>query len=89
MLESLGAPAPDVLIVVGDGLSATALEHAPTLLRELLPLLGDLSVRLLLAWQCRVALADEAGELLRGAVQLDPAGRAPRPEQLRLAWART
>jgi len=77
LLESLGAPAPDVLIVVGDGLSAAALEHAPALLRELLPLLGDLSVRLLLAWQCRVALADRAGELLRARSSLMLLGERP------------
>ena len=77
LLQSRDAPAPDVLIVVGDGLSAAALVHAPALLSELLPLLDGLSVRLLLAWQCRVALADEAGELLRARSSLILLGERP------------
>ncbi|WP_161883238.1 ethanolamine ammonia-lyase subunit EutC [Deinococcus alpinitundrae] len=77
VLEPLAASAPDVLIVVGDGLSAAALRHAPALLCELLPLLDGLSVRLLLVHQCRVALADEAGELLGAGVSLILLGERP------------
>ncbi|GAA4021899.1 ethanolamine ammonia-lyase subunit EutC [Deinococcus rubellus] len=77
LLAASNLPTPDVLIIVGDGLSAAALAHAPALLRELLPLLGRLSVQLLLARQCRVALADGAGELLRGGVSLIILGERP------------
>lgn len=77
LLASLGSPAPDVLIIVGDGLSAAALVHAPALLRGLWPLLGKLSVQLLLARQCRVALADEAGELLGARASLILLGERP------------
>ncbi len=77
LLKALGAPAPDVLIVVGDGLSAAALEQAPALLRALLPLLGDLKLQLLLARQCRVALADEAGEVLAARASLILLGERP------------
>ncbi|AZI42379.1 ethanolamine ammonia-lyase subunit EutC [Deinococcus psychrotolerans] len=77
VLQALGPPTPEVLIVVGDGLSAAALEHAPALLSALLPLLGGLPTRLLLAHQCRVALADEAGELLGSGCSLMILGERP------------
>ena len=77
LLSSLAVPAPELLIVVGDGLSAAALDHAPALLRELLALLGGLSVTVLLAHQCRVALADEAGELLKANASLILLGERP------------
>ena len=77
LLASLGSPAPELLIVVGDGLSAAALEHAPALLPELLALLDGVNIQLLLAHQCRVALADEAGELLGARASLILLGERP------------
>ena len=77
LLESLKAPAPELLIVVGDGLSAAALAHAPALLRELLPLLNGVHIQLLLAHQSRVALADEAGEVLKAKASLIVLGERP------------
>ncbi|MGQ5524071.1 ethanolamine ammonia-lyase subunit EutC [Chitinimonas sp. PSY-7] len=56
----------DLAIVLGDGLSALAVErHAVATLTALLPLLADFTVApIVLAEQARVALADEVGELL-------------------------
>lgn len=59
---------PEVLVVVSDGLSAVAAQsHAQAVLNVLLPGLQALGLSvapLLLATQARVALADEAAELL-------------------------
>ena len=59
---------PDVLVVVSDGLSAVAAQqHAQSVMDVLLPGLEALGLSvapLLLATQARVALADEAAELL-------------------------
>ncbi|WP_420597188.1 ethanolamine ammonia-lyase subunit EutC [Deinococcus sp.] len=77
LLETLNAPAPKLLIVVGDGLSAAALAHAPALLHSLLPLLAEMRVQLLFAQQCRVALADEAGEMLNARASLIILGERP------------
>ena len=77
LLKTLISLAPELLIVVGDGLSAAALEHAPVLLQELVPLLDGLSIQLVLAQQCRVALADEAGELLKARASLIILGERP------------
>lgn len=51
----------DLAIVIGDGLSATAVEaHAPALVAALLPLLADWSIApLVVARQARVALGDD------------------------------
>ncbi len=58
----------DLALVVGDGLSATAIHrNAAPLLARLLPLLRTGGLRLapvVIASQARVALGDEAGELL-------------------------
>jgi len=61
--RSLG---PDLLFVIGDGLSALAAQRqAAPLLAALLPRLQGLRIGpLLIATQARVALADEIGELL-------------------------
>ena len=75
LLETLNAP--ELLMVVGDGLSAAALAHAPALLSELLPLLAGLCVQLVFAQQCRVALADEAGEMLNARASLIILGERP------------
>lgn len=57
---------PELLFMIGDGLSALAAQrHAAPLIAALLPLLEGLSIGpLLIATQARVALADEIGELL-------------------------
>ncbi|PHV13409.1 ethanolamine ammonia-lyase subunit EutC [Chitinimonas sp. BJB300] len=56
----------DLAIILADGLSALAVERqAVVTLNALLPLLADFTVApIVLAEQARVALADEAGELL-------------------------
>ena len=58
----------DVVLMIGDGLSATAAAaHAPPLIEALLPLLGSLKLALggvVLAEGARVALGDEVGSLL-------------------------
>jgi len=53
----------DVVFVLADGLSATAVQrHAPPLLRALLPALGGLRVApVVVAREARVALGDEIG----------------------------
>ena len=71
--DRLQAMAPagsaDVALMIGDGLSATAVEaHAPALVLALLPALRRLGVGLapiVLARGARVALGDEVGALLR------------------------
>ena len=74
-------PAPDVLIVVSDGLSAVAAQsHARAVLDVLLPGLEafGLSVApLLLAVQARVALADEAAVLLGARLVIHLIGERP------------
>lgn len=56
----------DLAIVIGDGLSATAVAaHAPTLIATLLPLLADWSIApLVIARQARVALGDDVAARL-------------------------
>ena len=65
-LRSLSEPACDIVIVAGDGLSATALStNLVPLLTALKPLLEARSMGpIVLARQARVALGDEIGELL-------------------------
>jgi ethanolamine ammonia-lyase small subunit len=70
----------DLAIVVGDGLSAVAVQrHAPPLLAALRSTLGDaLSLApLVIATQARVALADEVGALLQARVALILLGERP------------
>ncbi|MBA4177962.1 MAG: ethanolamine ammonia-lyase [Leptothrix sp. (in: Bacteria)] len=87
---------PALAVVVGDGLSARAVHgHALPLLRELRPLLeaqGQPPHPVLLVHQCRVALGDEAGGLLRAAAVLVLIGERPglsSPDSLGayLSWA--
>ena len=70
----------DLALVLGDGLSAMALQqHAAPLLAALLPLLAP-GLRLappVLATQARVALADEIGALLQANVVLILLGERP------------
>jgi ethanolamine ammonia-lyase small subunit len=59
-------PAPDIVFVIADGLSATAVhDHAAPTLRAVLERLDGWRVApVVLATQARVALGDEIGELL-------------------------
>lgn len=79
-LEAQAGEAVDLLIVLGDGLSAQAVQtHALPLLRALREALrGEFTVApLLLASQARVALADEAGALLGARLALMLIGERP------------
>ena len=73
------APGADVVFVLSDGLSAEAVQrHTPPLLAALKPLLADLRIApLLIATQARVALADEAGELLNARLAVSLIGERP------------
>lgn len=73
------APAPDLVIVIGDGLSALAVErHAVPVIEALLPRLADLRVApLAIATQARVALADEIGERMSAGASLILIGERP------------
>lgn len=66
-LQSLpGTHRPDVVFVIADGLSSSAVaSHAVRVLREVVALLGDWRLApVIVAVQSRVALGDEIGELL-------------------------
>ncbi|MEO7245374.1 MAG: ethanolamine ammonia-lyase subunit EutC [Rubrivivax sp.] len=79
-LRSAAAGPVDLLVMLGDGLSAVALQrHALPVLCALRDTLGDsLSwAPPLIACQARVALADEAGELLGARVALILLGERP------------
>ncbi|MES2683162.1 MAG: ethanolamine ammonia-lyase subunit EutC [Pseudomonadota bacterium] len=69
----------DVLFVLSDGLSATAVQrHAAPLLRALRPLLQGLMLApLIIATQARVALADEVGEALGVRLAVSLIGERP------------
>ena len=72
---------PDVVIIVGDGLSSTAVQNgAAVLLMHLLPMLQAMCLSLgplVLASQARVALADEIGELLGARMSMILVGERP------------
>ncbi len=74
-------PSPEVLVMVSDGLSAVAAtSHVPAVLAVLLPGLHSLGLRvapLMLATQARVALADEAAELLGARLAIHLIGERP------------
>jgi ethanolamine ammonia-lyase small subunit len=74
-----GGAAPDVVIVIADGLSATGVQrHAADFLAALLPLLDDLAIApLVIATQARVALADEVGEVLGAGIAISLIGERP------------
>jgi ethanolamine ammonia-lyase small subunit len=79
---SLLKPAPcDIVIIIADGLSATAIEHhAIPLLIELLPILTQSSYTLgpvCIVSQARVAIADEIGALLKARLSLILIGERP------------
>jgi ethanolamine ammonia-lyase small subunit len=73
--------APDVVLVVGDGLSSVAVErNAVPVLELLCKRLADLGLRLapiIVASQARVALADEIGELLQAKLSVILIGERP------------
>ncbi len=79
-LQDLAAGDVDLAIVVGDGLSAVAVQRqAPALLAALRAALGNslTLAPLVIATQARVALADEIGALLRARVALILLGERP------------
>lgn len=70
----------DLAIVLADGLSSLALDHAPALLNQLAPQLTASGWRLaplVIAQQSRVALGDEIGERLGAAMVLVLIGERP------------
>lgn len=69
----------DLVFVIGDGLSAAAVErHAPPLLALLLPRLESFSVApLVVADQARVALGDEIGERIQARMVVVLIGERP------------
>jgi ethanolamine ammonia-lyase small subunit len=69
----------DLVVVLSDGLSATAVQkHAVPLLSALRPLLADCRwAPIVIATQARVALADEVGELLQARLSLSLIGERP------------
>jgi ethanolamine ammonia-lyase small subunit len=73
--------APDVVIVVGDGLSSIAVEcNAVAVLEYLWPRLQGAGLRLapiVVAEQARVALADEIGEITQAGVSVMMIGERP------------
>jgi ethanolamine ammonia-lyase small subunit len=73
--------APDVLIVVGDGLSSVAVErNALSLLEHLWPRLRAAAVQLapvVVAEEARVALADEIGEIVQAKLSVMMIGERP------------
>ncbi len=73
--------APDVAIVVGDGLSSVAVEHnAVPLLEIFCARLREIGLQVgpvVLATQARVALADEIGELMQAKVTVMLIGERP------------
>jgi ethanolamine ammonia-lyase small subunit len=79
-LQDLAAGDVDLAIVIGDGLSALAVQrHAPPLLAALRTALGDMptAAPLVIATQARVALADDIGALLQARIALILLGERP------------
>ncbi|WP_158943703.1 ethanolamine ammonia-lyase subunit EutC [Granulicella sp. S190] len=72
-------PSPcEIVIVIADGLSATAIEHhAVPLLSALLPQLPAALGPLCIVTQARVAIADQIGSLLRARLSLILIGERP------------
>jgi ethanolamine ammonia-lyase small subunit len=80
-LESLGKASNDLVLVIGDGLSPTAVNvHAVELVRHLLPQLGAGRIEVgktVFASGARVALGDEIGALLNARMVLVLIGERP------------
>ncbi|NYF53140.1 ethanolamine ammonia-lyase subunit EutC [Tunturiibacter gelidoferens] len=72
-------PSPcDIVIVIADGLSATAIEHhAIPLLAALLPTLPHTLGPICIATQARVAIADQIGSLLHARLSVILIGERP------------
>ena len=73
------AYAADIVVVICDGLSATAVQrHAPLLMAQLLPLLTDCKFGpVVIAEQGRVAIADDIGERLGARLTINLIGERP------------
>jgi ethanolamine ammonia-lyase small subunit len=72
--------APDLCVVVGDGLSSLAVQrHAPPLIAALLPLLapGTQVAPVVVVQQARVAVADDIGEALNARLSVILIGERP------------
>ncbi len=80
-LAAMAGPSPDLLILVADGLSSTGVgANAAAVIAALLPLVrssGWILAPVLLAGQGRVALGDDAGELLGARAVLVLIGERP------------
>ena len=78
-LRSLDGSRCDLAIIVADGLSALAVErHAPGLLDELLPRLGDWNIGpICIVEQGRVAIGDEIGFALHAELSVVLIGERP------------
>jgi ethanolamine ammonia-lyase small subunit len=80
-LSELPPPAPELLLIVGDGLSSTAVAtNAVATVTALLPHVRNNGWRLgpiLLATQARVALSDDAGEFLKARAVVMLIGERP------------
>ena len=72
-------PGCDVVLILGDGLSPTAVNvHAPALVRSLLPRLSGLAIGpAVVATSARVALGDEIGALLGARLAVMLIGERP------------
>ncbi|HEY0685108.1 MAG TPA: ethanolamine ammonia-lyase subunit EutC [Steroidobacter sp.] len=79
LLSLARAPHSDIVFVVSDGLSATAVQrHALPVLRDARALLRDFTIGpVVIATQARVALADEAGALLGARIAVSLIGERP------------
>ncbi|HMJ88773.1 MAG TPA: ethanolamine ammonia-lyase subunit EutC [Candidatus Acidoferrum sp.] len=81
MLRPLVATSPDLVVLISEGLSTSAVEtHAANVLRELLPLLTRDAWRLApvcLVRRARVAVQDHAGEILGARLALILLGERP------------
>lgn len=81
LAEHAGAARGEIVVVIGDGLSPTAVHaHALPLLRELLPRLAAAEVKIgsvVVAAGARVALGDEIGEILRAKMVVVLIGERP------------
>jgi ethanolamine ammonia-lyase small subunit len=78
-LAAHSGAATDVVFVVSDGLSSSAVQrHAAPLLGVVKPLLVELSLApVVLATQARVALADEVGQILNARIAVSVIGERP------------
>ncbi|SHF74410.1 Ethanolamine ammonia-lyase light chain [Loktanella atrilutea] len=77
--ESLRAEAPDLALVIADGLSSLAVQrNAVPFLQAVVPLLSDVRIaRPVIVTQARVAVGDHVGALLRARAALVLIGERP------------